>query len=86
MAEVLTREIGLETNTAPNGRKLGIVMQPHNPAMFEIKYVDDKVGGGLPTELQGLWTGNRQAQEAITQYLTKFWNTSDEAGPKKKVA
>lgn len=77
MTEILTREYGLANNTAPTGKILGIIPLEHNPSLFEIRYVDGKVGGGLPESLGGLWTGRRIAQEAITDYLIKVWTYSD---------
>lgn len=85
MTDILTREEAIPKNTAPNGRVLGWIPLEHNPSMLVISFVDGK-GGEVPEGLQGLWTGMRQAQEAITQYLIKFWNISDKQDPKKKVA
>lgn len=78
MTEVLTRETAIPNKTTPTGRVIGCVPLEHNPAMLTIRFVDGK-GGEVPEPLQGLWTGLRQADEAIKDYLTKFWNTSDEA-------
>ena len=85
MADLLTRETAIPAKTTPTGRVLGWIPLEHNPAMLEIKFVDGK-GGEVPSELQGLWTGFRQADEAIQMYLVKFWNTSDAAKSKSKAA
>jgi hypothetical protein len=83
--EVLNKEYGMLNNISPQGRKLGWIPLESNPSLLEIHFVDDK-GGRVPDELGGLWTGARQAQEAIQIYLTKFWDTSDKIAASKKAA
>ena len=74
--EVLTRDNAIPANKSPTGVTYNIVPLAHNPSLFQI--VGDK-GGLTPEKLEGLWTGTRQAQEAISEYLVKMWNMADEA-------
>jgi hypothetical protein len=81
--EVLTRKKGLREGIMPTGRKLGVVPD-RQMALHWVQYVDGK-GGTLPYELQGSFTGRMKAQQALDEFLVKFWDISENASRKPKV-
>lgn len=76
MADVLTREFGLENSISPIGRKFGVRYNEHKPSLMEICYVDDK-RGELPDELKGFFTKETLARLVLNEYLRRFWEKSD---------
>jgi hypothetical protein len=75
-AEVLTRARGLIDNISPTGVKYIVEDCKHNPAIKQIRSTN-KTGPEV-LELSGHWTSNSKAQTALTRYLIKFWDMSDE--------
>jgi hypothetical protein len=74
---VLTRETALPLFTSPTGRSFKIQPWLTNPGLYEIAY-SDKKPGEMPRELVGkLYTSRKRAEEALTKYLTEFWDLSD---------
>jgi hypothetical protein len=80
--EVLTREVGIRNNVLPTGRKLGVVPDRQH-GLFWIRWIDGKQGG-IPDEIASAWTSPARAQEAIQNYVTRFWNISDNSTKKKQ--
>ena len=79
--QVLTMKEGLETNTIPTGRVLGLVPIPQT-SMVEIKYIDGKAGQ-VPGEIGGSYTSTRFAQNHLTDYVKRFWLLSEQATKKR---
>lgn len=82
--EVLTKDLALHNNVAPNGRKFRTAPVKSGHSLFTIEYADDK-GGRLPDELTAtVFTSVTLAQDYLRQWLTRFWNMSDEQAAKNR--
>ena len=81
--EILTREKGIKENIIPTGRKFAVVPDKQLGLCW-IKFIDGK-GGSIPAELSGAYTGRMRAQQALTDFVTRFWDLSDSASKKPKV-
>lgn len=67
-------KIHFEIETA-TGRKLGVVADPQH-GLFRVQYVDGK-GGGLPTKLQGRYTGVKFAQIDLEAFVEQTHTVAD---------
>lgn len=82
-ATVLTRDVGLETLTSPNGRSFDVQPWKVNPGLLEIVYKDSK-GGVVPEALQGRFTSQKEAMRHLMKFLKEFWDLSDEQAKKAR--
>ena len=73
--EVLNRESAIKENTAPTGRKYGVLLC-QNSMLFKVGFVDNKPGD-IPDHLSGLWTKAEWAHKEIQKHLEKMWDMSD---------
>lgn len=80
--KVLDRDYGISNLITPTGRSIGTKRSTLNPALLQVCYTDGKPGGMLPEELDGLFTKQALAEDAIRRYVTRFWDTSDKAASK----
>lgn len=67
-----TKEEGLKYNVTSTGRQLGVVPAPTH-GLWQVRYIDGR-SGGLPEKLQGRYTGQKFAQEDITNFVNETWD------------
>lgn len=71
---------------APNNRKFKIEPFESNPALYQIKYADDK-RGEMPEDFQNhLFTKRTLGEEWLKRYLAKLWEHALKNAGRSKAA
>lgn len=75
--EVLTPANAIPRMITPTGRQFGVKLVNGGLMLYEVAFVDGKPGE-IPVALQGRWTKEELAAEAVNSLLKKLWQASEE--------
>jgi hypothetical protein len=80
--EVLKREDCINKGIIPTGRKFGVFVDGSS-SFYWVRFADGK-GGQVPNELSGAFTGKVRADDALREYVKRFWDISENASKKSR--
>jgi hypothetical protein len=74
----------IDLNETPNGRILGVI-RDEIFGFWKVVFSDGKPGGQIPTALDGKYTSQNRAQDAIKAFLRGSWEHAIKLTRKKEL-